>query len=401
MADKLRWRIFGLCFLSMFVALATTIASLCIYRHYQERLKDKAILDDYMAAVFSDENETELSAYQDCFLVKVDPDGVMHMCHNQLERDYSLDYLMNVSRRILQQREENGQQSGFLFQIAEQTDARYILCRSLEHSYREVSITFGYSFGPGMLLILLTVLFLRFWVNRIIEPIVQANHAQIQFFSDVGHELKTPLAIISANTEVLELSGGENQWTKTILKQVERTNELVSDMLMLTRLENRDTMMKKEYYPLGIRLMEELETFQVMADMKGISYDLAIDEEISIEASPALMDQAIIELLNNAMKYTPGDGILSVSLKEKNDQVLLQMENSYEALSKEELKQIFERFYRRDQSRSRETGGFGIGLAAVKSIVERHQGSIRATNGEIGLCFVITLPVSENNEIFL
>lgn len=400
MAEKLTAKILFLCQVALIVGLAATIGCVCLYRHYQERLKDRSFLESYVDKIestYEGESLRLLDSCSDCYCVFIAKDGSKRMYHNNISQEHTESYLLSIIDLIADSGALKGQQSGFLYFELYVSEGRFIACRSLEPSYHTLFRTFAYAFSFGCVLILITYFVLRFWIRETVDPIIAAGRAQIQFFSDVGHELKTPLAIISANTEVLELTTGENQWTRTILGQVERMTELVQNMLMLTRLETQDASSNREDYPLGTRLVEELEAFQVMAELKGIQYETEIDESITFYGNPVLLDQLVIELLNNAVKYTDENGVIAAKLKRKNNQILLSLWNTHDPLPKEELNKLFERFYRVDSSRSQGIGGFGIGLAAVKSIAEKHNAAIRSFNQENGICFEVNFPANENN----
>lgn len=401
MANKLQKRILYTCRLALFIALMTTIGLICAYRHYQQRLVDRSILYDYIELIHDSKADLDLKRlnrnYKVCFSAQIDGDGNVHMLHNGVSGDYSEAYLQHIVREVSAQKERNGVLTGFLFLKVNEASEELIACYDLQNSIHVVLRSFIYAFVFGLMLILFANIMITVWVKQTIAPVIQAGQAQIQFFSDVGHELKTPLAIISANTEVLELTTGENLWTKTILKQVERMTDLVQNMLMLTRLESPQLHAEVTEYPLGVRMTQELEAFQVMAEMKEITYETDIDRSVSVCGNAALLDQMVIELLNNAIKYTPEKGTISAKLKERNHQVVLKLWNTHDPLPKEELEKIFQRFYRVETSRCQEISGFGIGLSAVKSIVERYDGSIRANYHDGGICFEIHLPGSGEN----
>lgn len=218
--------------------------------------------------------------------------------------------------------------------------------------------------------------------KKVFRPVVVSYEKQKQFITDASHELKTPLTIISANVEVLEMESAENTWTKSIKNQIARLTTLVEQMVTLSRMDESNTLQDAGDFVLTDAVRETVELFCASAETKGIR--LAIDAEGDgiYHGDEKLIRQMVSLLVDNAVKYTPQKGIIEVRLTPKGKHYQLMVRNTAEELPQGNLDILFERFYRLDSSRSSKTGGSGIGLSIVKSIVEAHKGKISASSAD-------------------
>jgi signal transduction histidine kinase len=210
----------------------------------------------------------------------------------------------------------------------------------------------------------------------IVFPVKQAMEKQKQFVSDVSHELKTPLAVISANTEVLEDEVGENKWLGYIKSETDRMNGLVSDLLTLSRLDASAE--QKNFIKFDMSKMVEGVTmpFEVVAFDKGVMINCEPGQGITVSGEEEKLKQVVAILIDNAIKHTYEGGNIDVSLKSIRGKAVLEVVNTGDEIPKESRQKIFERFYRLDEARNSENGGHGLGLAIAKSIIDRHGGTI-------------------------
>ena len=219
-----------------------------------------------------------------------------------------------------------------------------------------------------------------FFSNRITKPITETYEKQKRFITDAGHEIKTPLAIIKADVDVLEMEYGENEWLDGIQAQVKRLSDLTSDLVYLSRMEETETRLQMIEFPFSDVVLETAQAFQAVAQAQEKAFQCQVEPMLSLNGNEKSIRQLVSILLDNAMKYSPVDSYISLSTQIQNRCILLSVTNkTVDPIEKHQLSHIFDRFYRMDSSRSSETGGYGIGLSVAKAIVTAHNGKITAT----------------------
>lgn len=229
----------------------------------------------------------------------------------------------------------------------------------------------------------ITVLILVITFSKIVlRPVAQSYEKQRQFITDAGHELKTPLTIIDANTEVIEMENGESQWTKSIRNQVERLTSMVGQFITLSKMEEKNENFHKTDISLNIILNESLEPFDAVFLSKNIKINTFSEKDIHISGDEKLLRQLFEILIDNAAKYASENSTFSISMKRKSRKNMLTFENESNTISERNLDILFDRFYRTDASRNSATGGSGIGLSVAKSIVTLHGGTIHAKSDD-------------------
>ena len=214
--------------------------------------------------------------------------------------------------------------------------------------------------------------------KRAIAPVIESYEKQKQFITDASHELKTPLAIISTNAEVLELDYGESEWTKNIRNQVERLAQLVSQMVTLTRMDEEKCQIQAVDFSLTDAVMEVAEPFQMIGETCNKKLILNVEKYLSYIGDEAAIRQLISILLENAVKYAREKSEIQLSLRKEGKKCILEVCNEADNLQEGKLDIYFERFYRADTSHNSQTGGHGIGLSIAKAIVKKHKGKIHA-----------------------
>lgn len=223
-----------------------------------------------------------------------------------------------------------------------------------------------------IIIIILTVEITR-WI---IKPVIESFNKQKQFVADASHELKTPIAVIMANAEALEKEPEENKWLNNIKSEADRMNELVTSLLDLAKLEEgKDKEVQQEENLSKIVEMSVL-TFESLMYENKIQLKYDIQKEIKVKCNSSQMKQLVAILIDNAIKHSEADGEINIVLKKQKNDVLMTVSNKGKEIPKEIQEKIFERFYRADESRNRDTNRYGLGLAIAKNIVENHNGKI-------------------------
>lgn len=240
---------------------------------------------------------------------------------------------------------------------------------------------------------MIAILFPVYWLSKwAMLPVAQSIEKQKQFITDAGHELKTPLAIISADAEVLEMCEGENEWLTSIKNQTVRMNELVKNLVKLSKLDEMNKGDNPTNFNLSEAVLDTASGFETSARMYDRDFQLKVAPDINYFGDEVEIRQLITILCDNAVKYTNEGGIIRLSLYKSGKSIMLEMYNTCEYVDPSTVSRLFDRFYRADSSRSRETGGYGIGLSIAQAIVTNHRGKIRViTDGTTAITFKITL----------
>ena len=229
-------------------------------------------------------------------------------------------------------------------------------------------------------------------VRRMVQPVEDAFTRQKQFVSDASHELKTPLAVISANAEVLEQEIGENEYLGYIRSEVKRTDSLVRNLLTLARMDRNEAGTEMKQFDLSRAVLDVTLPFESTVYEAGKTMETDIPDGISCLGNEEMIKQLVVILLSNALKYSDDGGRIEVSLKARGKQREIKVFNTGTPILPEDREKIFDRFWRADPAHGRDTGGHGLGLAIAKSIVESHHGKIAVSSEDgRGSAFTVTL----------
>ena len=218
--------------------------------------------------------------------------------------------------------------------------------------------------------------------KKAIKPMTEGLLKQRRFITDAGHEIKTPLSIIAANCEVLELQYGRNEWIESTQNQVRRMNLLIKNLLTLEKMDEENIDIHFVALNLSEIAEEIIQPFTVLADQKGIEVQKRIEKNLYISADPNRISHLISILMDNSIKYTPVDGVIEIYLERKGKNIIFDFINTVEKMPEGNLERLFDRFHREDDSRTSEGGGYGIGLSLARAVVKSHGGRIRASKAE-------------------
>lgn len=234
------------------------------------------------------------------------------------------------------------------------------------------------------LIVILSVFILLVLISKkVIAPIQQSYQKQKQFITDASHELKTPLAIIRSNTDVLELENGDSKWTKNIQNQVDRLTSLVNSLVVFSRMEEKDTV-EKVKFNLSEALHARIDDFEELASFQKKHFNADIDNNIYYRGEQQAIVQLMDILLENAIKYATKETNINVTLKKNKKYATMKISNKAN-VKKGDLRKVFDRFYRLDESRNSTIKGYGIGLSMAKLITEKHKEVIKAYAPEDGI----------------
>ena len=328
-------------------------------------------------------NSSSATEYNGFSIAKVDNNGRIIKAY----RDDSLIADQDTLQSKVIEALEKGKTSGFIgsyrFLKVETNVGNLILflnCQRELDSYESfvknsVLISIGVILSVLVLIILIS--------KRVIAPIQETYLKQKQFITGASHELKTPLAIISSNADVLEMMNGDSKWTTNIHNQVDRLTSLVNSLVVFSRMEEKDTV-ERTSFDLTETLKSRIEDFDELANFQKKYIVTDIDENLNYYGEKDSIIQLMDILLENAIKYAPEDSDILVKLNKNRKYATLKVSNKANVV-KGDLSKVFDRFYRLDESRNSAIKGYGIGLSMAQLIAEKHKETIQAYAPEDGV----------------
>lgn len=304
---------------------------------------------------------------------------------------YDNAFLEESARKILENGKTTGTWHNLIYRMADK--GQYTLVAFMDNTIMQESMTtlFRYTLIFGGFAILALFFLAVYLARKIVEPLEESYQKQKQFISDAGHELKTPVAVVSANVELLSREIGKNPWLSNIRYENERMGTLIRQLLDLARTEQMVSPME----PLDFSYLVEGETlpFESVAFEKGLSLTCAFPGPLLVYGNSSQLKQLTAILLDNAIRHcTPGKDVRLI-LKSERGLAVLSLVNDGSEIPLSQQEQIFDRFYRADPARTEETGHYGLGLAIAKAIVKVHKGTIgvQCTGGKVA--FTVQLPL--------
>ena len=296
-------------------------------------------------------------------IIVVDTQAAITYAETALQKSNSTGFIQNYRYKI--EHTENFTRIIFL-DCGRKLDAYYSFL------YASISISLvGY---------IVVFAFIVFFSNRIIRPISESYEKQKRFITDASHEIKTPLTIIHADADVLEMELGENEWLNDIKKQASQLTELTNDLVFLSRMEESEHILPFIDFPFSEVVNETALSFHGLAQRQGKELHCQIPPMLTLCGNEKSIRQLVSILLDNALKYSPVNAKISLTVEEQSKYIVLSVTNATtQTIEKEQLKLLFDRFYRVDASRNSKTGGHGVGLSIAKAIVDAHHGKIQAT----------------------
>lgn len=228
----------------------------------------------------------------------------------------------------------------------------------------------------------------------IVNPVEDTFNKQRDFISDASHELKTPLAVIQANSDVLEEEIGKNKWLSYIQKETNNMGKLISELLLLTRIENIDKLRKPEKFNMSDHIELIVSSFESMAFEKNVKLENKIQKDIVTTIfNKDDITHILSTLIDNAIKHTKKNKKVIIELKKHKDKIIIDVKNKGEEIPISERDKIFDRFYRIDKSRNRNEKRYGLGLSIAKAIVLKNNGTITVDYIDGYTIFEVELPI--------
>lgn len=427
MFRRSKWKIIFAIMASVLLIFASTMGAILVWAYFENRAESREMLDRFVNSFIIADERPELRPSGNTFdkpqgeeppeirdnegeepggrkrgmearrmdlsvfySVVFSKDGELESVNSEGGDFFTEAELVEKARAVLSSGRESGTVDSLCYRVL--TRETYTLVafhdNALSDERMASMIRMTLIVGGAAFLILFLIAFLV--AHRIVKPLEENDEKQKQFVSDAGHELKTPVSVVSANLAVLKREIGDNEWLDNIRYENERMGDLVTQLLDLSRAENAAVPMEELDFS---RLVEgEALPFESLAFERGLSIRSAIAENIHLRGNRSQLAQLSSILLENAIRHSSGGQEIGLTLKREGRHALLSVENCGEAIPEEQRKRLFERFYRVDEARTGADHHYGLGLSIARAITERHGGSISVACPAGKVVFTVQLP---------
>lgn len=334
-----------------------------------------------------DTNQFKLSTF---YSVAITYDNKVIEIRNDDAVVYTDAELENAARQVLEKSDATGIIDNLVYYRMDK--GGYTLVSFMDNTIIRESMNtlFRYTLIFGGVAIIALYFLAAYLANKIVTPLEKSYQKQKQFISDAGHELKTPVSVVSANAELLSREIGDNQWLANIQYENERMGKLVGQLLELARTENVTPQM--EYLDLSRLVAGGVLPFESVAFENGLTLNSQIADGIISLGNSTQLSQLVSILVDNAIRHSQNGKEVLISLTHTRSNAVLSVINDGEPIPQEQMTQLFERFYRADEARNGEDKHYGLGLAIAKAIVEAHHGKIEVFCSDGKVCFTTRLP---------
>ncbi len=323
-------------------------------------------------------NKWDVKVILNHFALMADADGNFLGIRNT--ENYTEEEAKEILAAILSTEKQHGMYGWLQYYKAEKNYGTLLVVTDKSSDQGLLNNLFRTTVIAGIIVLLILFVFLIFFSRWIIKPVRIAMERQKQFVSDASHELKTPIAVLTANVDILQDEIGENKWLGYIQEQTGRMNQLVGDLLRLARMDNAKQEYVFEEFNLSTAIEATALPFESQAFEKQKNLEIDIQPDVTYTGSEQHIRQLAAIFIDNAMKYSNEHGTIKISLMRRGDNRILEFYNTGCEISQEETDKIFQRFYRGDKARNNKgKNGYGLGLAIAKSIMEIHKIKIQVT----------------------
>lgn len=345
-----------------------------------ERIEPPRDLNKMTDAKIRPKDERDKFLSSNFFIVKVNADR--EIIFTDVSRTSSVDegLAQELALKVIDEASPSGKSGKYRYIVGNSRNMNETVVVFLDTSEEILSYArvLLLSTGIGLACWIFMLIIVSLLSKKAIRPIAENIEKQKQFVTNAGHEIKTPLAIILANTQAMELYNGENKWSKNISQQTLRLNDIMKNLLDLAKMDEGSEETEKSQFSLTALLNDSIGKFAEVMKLRGIVTKAEIDDDVVIKANEQQIIQLIDILLDNASKYTNENGTVSILLSKTDKHAKLIIKNTCDKLPDAPPQKLFDRFYRDDKARNQKSGGYGIGLSMAQSIVQANKASITA-----------------------
>lgn len=366
--------------------------------HYQEKRTSNDILHFSYFDLFENQIPEALSERNSFYLVTNTTGNLSAVCSGNLPTQISNEEAIALVNDVLEQHQNSGSipsQKSYQYTVVSYHDFQIILFQQDQNGQKTLHQILWISMLSGFLMTLILIAVIILLSKHMVKPLSDSFIQQKQFVSNAGHELKTPVTVISATTDLLERKHGTDRLYDTIKAQVEKMSRLITELLELTKFS------EKSKDPVDFHLFsisETVETTLLYFESRAFESEhplhLEIAENLTMYGNALKMERLVGILIDNALKYADAKTEIQFCLSESNHKIYLSCSNLCSDLTQEQMTHLFDRFYRAEESHSHQKEGFGLGLSIAQAIAEQHKGEISASLQENKITFTVKLPKS-------
>ncbi len=327
------------------------------------------------------------------YTVAMSYDGSVLEIRNSQPNIHSDDELKELATEIIKGKKTKGTDKDLAFYKTDKSGYNLVVFMDNTVINENAATLFRYTLIFGGMALIVFFFLSQFLAKKIIRPLEENHMKQKQFISDAGHELKTPVSVVSANAELLSREIGENQWLDNILYENERMGMLVGQLLELARTESVTPQM--EIIDFSRLVQGEALPFESVAFENGLELICNTQDGITVEGNSSQLKQLVSILLDNGIRHSTDGKTINLRLIKEHGVAVLSVINNGDEIPEEHRKQIFERFYRVDTARNGEDKHYGLGLAIAKSITETHKGHIEVLCYNSLVELRVTIPIKK------
>lgn len=420
MIQKFRWKFIGTSVAALLIVLLITLGSLVGITRIQNQNEVDRVLNTLVKneghlsprnaqPVFGNQNDpinrnflagkyNPEAVYQyRYFSVTVDSSGRVHVINDNNVYKVKNTQIESITRRTLANHDKQGSikagQNQYAYRIAtNSTGQTLIIFLNETLIYQRFWLIFRVALVLGIGALVVFALVLILVSGKAIKPITDTYHKQQEFITNAGHELKTPLAVISANTEMEEMLGNDSEWNQSTKEQVDKLTKLVNRLISLARAgETGELTLSKVNFSEIVE--HSAQDFKSIMKKDDLTYQISVREGLNVIAEKHSLAEIVNILLDNARKYCDPHGKVRVELTKGtwSKNVVLRVSNTYREGKNINYNHFFDRFYREDESHNSKKGGFGIGLAMARELVEVFRGKISVSHKGDDIVFSVSL----------
>lgn len=407
MLKKMRWRFIGAAMAAFTAVVLTLLCFVNLWNYHSVTAQQDEVLTRLMeledrqtpfspgrgAPPFDDWSHfsPEVQYSLRFFSVHYDTGGAILSVNQDFIASISESDAESYADAVLESGKAHGYESGYRYLVDTTEDETVVLFLNSERELQTMKsllwITLAIAGSCLVVVFGLVVLFSR----RAITPYLKNMEAQKQFITNASHELKTPLTAIATSADVLAMEHDGDEWVHNIQVQSGRLSKLITSLVALSRLDEEDPFPARTGFSLSDALWEISEPFVSLARAKGKTYTQDIADGLTVTGDRAAIQQMVSILLDNALKYSPDGGSISLTARRNGKKVEITVSNTVDAAQCSDTSRLFDRFYRADESHSSTVSGTGIGLSIAKATADAHGGKISAKQTGNTITFHVTL----------